>query len=302
MFTLRLSAAVVAASLLSSIAMADDKPKAYATPEEAQQDPDFAVQGEYTGEKVGVQVVAQGDGKFRVVQYPGGLPGAGWEGKEKEVQELDTQAVLNLIAELPLTRVERHSPTLGQAPPEGAVVLFDGTTETLQQHWKPGAKITDDGLQQQGATSIDEHQDFTVHLEFRLPYMPSARGQGRGNSGYYLQGRYEIQMLDSFGLEGENNECGGIYSVSKPDVNMCMPPLAWQTYDVEFTAARFENGQKVKDPHAKVWHNGVVIHDRDIPKLTPAGPLNKEEDMPGPVYLQDHGNPVRYRNIWVVAR
>lgn len=292
-------AVVFAASLISA---AETDNMTYATPEEAAVDPDFAVQGEYAADGIGTQVVALGDGQFSVVMYKGGLPGAGWDGSERSVTEFDTAGVKAVVAEHKLEKVDRKSETLGEEPPDGAVVLFDGTEESLNEHWKDGAKIDEDGLLVQGPTSKDMFQDFKVHLEFRLPYMPSARGQARGNSGYYVQGRYEIQMLDSFGLEGLDNECGGIYSVSKPDVNMCYPPLSWQTYDVEFTAAKFDgDGNKTAPAHAKVWHNGVVIHDVDL-KPTPGGPLSGESAEPGPVYLQDHGNPVRYRNIWVVAR
>ena len=273
--------------------------QSYATPEEAAADPDFAVQGEYTADKQGVQVIALGDGKFRAVKYEGGLPGAGWDGKTKSASEGDTAATKELLAGM--TKVERKSPTLGEKPPAEAVVLFDGTAAALEKHWKPGTKMTDDGLLMQGASGTDVFPDFKAHLEFRLPFMPKARGQGRANSGYYIHGRYECQMLDSFGLEGENNECGGIYTVAKPDVNMCLPPLAWQTYDVEYSGPQFDaRGKKTKDAHIKVLHNGVVIHDRDLPKGTPGGPHGTEGPSAGPVFLQDHGNPVRYRNIWVV--
>ena len=130
--------------------------------------------------------------------------------------------------------------------------------------------------------------------------MPNERGQGRANSGFYSQGRYEVQILDSFGLTGENNECGGIYSIKKPDVNMCFPPLTWQTYDVDFTAAKYDaSGKKTADARITVKQNGVVIHDNvALPKATPAAPV-AEGPEPGPIYLQDHGNPIRFRNIWV---
>jgi hypothetical protein len=116
-----------------------------------------------------------------------------------------------------------------------------------------------------------------------------------------MQGRYEVQMLDSFGLEGKHDECGGLYSVKNPDVNMCLPPLAWQTYDVDFTAAEFDAaGKKTKDAEMTVRHNGVEIHKNvRLPKGTTAAPVGEGKD-PGPLYLQDHGNPVRYRNIWIV--
>lgn len=287
-----------------SVCTADDHGDTYATPEDAQQDPQFAVQGEYVsvfGED-GIQVVAQGDGNYLVVTYRGGLPGYGWDPKTEETRaEADAAAVQALTEGF--TRIHRSSQTLGAEPPEGAVVLYDGSPESLAAHWKEGAQVTEDGLLMPGVTSTDVFQDYFIHLEFRLPYMPAARGQGRGNSGYYLQGRYEIQMLDSFGLEGKDNECGGIYSVSEPDVNMCLPPLVWQTYDVDFTAARFDgDGNKSENAHARVWHNGVPIHDCELPQITPSGTLDSESTEAGPVYLQNHGNPVRYRNIWVLPR
>jgi hypothetical protein len=140
------------------------------------------------------------------------------------------------------------------------------------------------------------------HIEFLLPYMPEARGQGRGNSGCYFQGRYEVQMLDSFGLEGADNECGGLYKISKPALNMCYPPLSWQTYDFDFNAAQYDGDKKVKDATLTILHNGVEIQkDVKLPSDTTAAP-NKEGPGPGPIFLQNHGNPVRYRNIWVVEK
>ncbi len=107
--------------------------------------------------------------------------------------------------------------------------------------------MTDDGLLIAGATSKQKFGDCQLHVEFLLPFMPASRGQARGNSGCYLQGRYEVQMLDSFGLAGEDNECGGIYGIRAPDTNMCFPPLSWQTYDIDYTAAKYEDGKKVKN-------------------------------------------------------
>jgi hypothetical protein len=147
----------------------------------------------------------------------------------------------------------------------------------------------------------DRFKDFKLHIEFRTPFMPAARGQGRGNSGVYLQGRYEIQVLDSYGLEGVDNECGGIYKVGAPMVNMCLPPLQWQTYDIAFQAPRFDaSGNKTQDAVVTVVHNGVTIHDRrKLPGPT-GGAMDDRISEPGGIYLQDHGNPVRFRNIWLV--
>ena len=274
----------------------------YDTPEAAKADADFLLQGEYATKDVGLQVVALGDGKFMAVKYPGGLPGAGYTGTGKTViEEEDADTTKALIKGLKVERVERTSPTIGAQPPEGAVVLFDGTPASIDKHWKPGAKLVD-GLLQQGCTSIDTFQDCTVHIEFRTPFMPQARGQGRGNSGIYYQGRFETQMLDSFGLEGKNNETGGIYTIRDPDLNMCLPPLTWQTYDSEFTAARYVDGKKTANARLTVRLNGVLVQpDTELPNTTTAAPLGESAE-PGPMYLQDHGTPVRYRNIWVVPR
>jgi hypothetical protein len=312
---------------LCAAAVAAEKKRAYTDPAEA--GPDFAVQGEYVGKiqgdqgplAIGAQIIALGDGKFRGVGYRGGLPGAGWDGSEKMIVEGQTKDGKTVFAEPDapgegiladgvitikdkgkvlgkLEKVHRKSPTLGAKPPEGAVVLFDGTSA---ESFK-GGRMTDDGLLMEGATSKQEFQSFTMHLEFRTPFMPHARGQGRGNSGFYAQGRYEVQILDSFGLEGKHNECGGIYSVGDPDVNMCLPPLAWQTYDVDFTAAEYQDGKKVKNARMTVRHNGVLVHENvEVPHATTAAPV-KEGPEPGPIFLQNHGNPVRFRNIWVVPK
>jgi hypothetical protein len=305
-----------------------EPPKAWMEPAGVD-DEDFTIQGEYTGEhegkRLGVQIWAQGGGKFEAVSYHGGLPGDGWDGdrstttrvtgqrhadeKSARFEKDDIRAtvdgrtiqVMNLQGErvMELSRALRQSPTLGAKPPPGAVVLFDGTDAT---HF-PGAKVTPDGLLEQGATSSDKLGDGTWHVEFMLSYMPAARGQGRSNSGVYLQGRYEVQVLDSFALEGKNNECGGIYSIAAPKQNMCFPPLTWQTYDIDFTAAKYDAaGAKIAGARMTVRHNGVVIHENvEVPHTTAAAPV-KEENAPGPLYLQNHGNPVRYRNIWFVPK
>jgi hypothetical protein len=144
--------------------------------------------------------------------------------------------------------------------------------------------------------------DHFLHIEFRTPFMPASRGQARGNSGVYVQGRYEVQVLDSFGLEGKDNECGGIYRLAAPRVNMCFPPLAWQTYDIDFVAARYDAaGKKVANARITVKHNGVTIHDNlELPSATPGYKPEGPEKLG--LFLQNHGNPVVFRNIWVIER
>jgi hypothetical protein len=304
-------------------AFAAEKEPTYITTEQAAKDPDFALQGEYAGElkgeKRGVQVIALGNGKFHAVGYEGGLPGDGFAPGNQQWQadgQLDNGAVVFVgehgkgtlkdgvlvvsnkqdekIGEL--KKITRQSPTLGLKPPQGATILFDGKTNDF----KPGK--TDGELLVQGQTSKTRFQSVTLHVEFLLPFKPTARGQGRGNSGVYLQGRYECQVLDSFGLKGENNECGGIYTISAPSVNMCYPPLQWQTYDIDYTAATYENGKKTSNARITVKQNGTLIQDNvEIPHATTAAP-NKEGADAGPLYLQDHGNPVRYRNVWMVEK
>ena len=267
----------------------------------ARDDVGFGLQGEYARHGVGLQVIALGADRFRLVKYAGGLPALGWDGKGRTRVETDAGGVRKEIADR-MQRVQRSSPTLGAKSPKGAVVLFDGTRRSLA-NWKKGARISSDGFLMEGATSLYRYQNARIHVEFRLPYEPAARGQKRGNSGLYVQGRYETQMLDSFGLQGRHNECGGIYSVRAPDVNACLPPLRWQTYDIDFTAAEFDaDGKKAKNARMTVRLNGIVVHENvEVPKRTTASPL-KEGPEPGPLYLQNHRNPVRYRNVWVLPK
>lgn len=305
---------------------ADDEGETFTDPEKA--GPDYAVQGEYLGhaaddesQVLGAQVVALGDGKFDLVGYHGGLPGQGWSRGEETVtgsgetkDGVTTIAVQDTAVTIKdgrmtvttksgdkfaeLKKVERKSPTLGAKPPEGAKVLFDGSSA---EHFDNG-KIVQENLLLADCSSRLKLADHSLHLEFRTPFKPHARGQARGNSGMYIQSRYEVQVLDSFGLEGKNNECGGIYAIAEPLVNMCFPPLTWQTYDYDFTAAKYDdNGQKVANARVTIRHNGVVIHD-DL-ELTHGTPGRLEEGpQPQPLYLQGHGNPVVYRNIWVLER
>lgn len=316
---------LILAGLACSAAIADDGPT-FLTAEEA--GPDYQIQGEYTGDvradgetiKFGLQVIALGKGKFDGVAYHGGLPGDGWDGGEKiratgETKDGETRLVAEghgtaVIADgeatilddegqtvATLKKTERRSPTLGAEPPKGAIVLFDG--KSADQFVR--GEMTEGNLLAADCETKEKFGDHTLHIEFRTPFRPEARGQARGNSGVYIQGRYECQVLDSFGLEGENNECGGIYSISKPAVNACFPPLTWQTYDMDYTAPKYEGDKKVKNARVTIKHNGITIHDDlELPHGTPG----KNPEGPGPdvIYLQGHGNPVVYRNIWVVKK
>lgn len=290
---------LMATVLIGPIAFA----QVFSTPEQAATDPDFLVQGEYAGIAKAMQVVARGDGDFEIVVYEGGLPGAGWDKQPPRRVDGDADVVAQLAESMELERIERKSPTLGASPPPGAIVLFDGSEESLSDNWEQGAQRTDDGLLIQGVTTRESFGDYRLHLEFQTPFMPNATGQGRGNSGVYHQGRYETQVLDSFGLDGKNNETGGIYTISDPSMNLCLPPLAWQTYDVDFTAAKFDSGgQKVSPARLTVRLNGVVVQSNvAVPRPTTAA-IRPETPEPGPLHLQDHGNPVRFRNIWLVPR
>ncbi|TVS19652.1 MAG: DUF1080 domain-containing protein [Planctomycetaceae bacterium] len=202
-----------------------------------------------------------------------------------------------------LTKVHRQSPTLGKEPPESAVVLFDGSDKDA---WRGGRLDEQTGLLNTDGNDIrsrERFQNYSVHLEFMLPYRPYARGQGRGNSGFYQVDHYEVQILDSFGLEGLHNECGGIYAQQDCLINACLPPLVWQTFDIDFTnAQRDQDGNKTKNAVITVRLNGIVIHDQLEIQGPTGGHRSEPEGTPGPLKLQGHGNPLQFRNIWLVPQ
>lgn len=324
---LSISAAACFALLACSTAMAGE-----VTTDTAAADP--AIYGDWQGkDKNGSPVVAQ------VIPYGGGKYGANLlttlderqkpfavlEGKQEgdkvkfagaglqgtmEKQKLTLENSALSTSPAVLEKTVRLSPTLGAKPPEGAVVLFDGKNldQWQKSDGKPAAwKLVDGAMEVTPKSGNIEtkktFKDAKYHIEFRTPLMATERGQKRGNSGVYLQGCYEVQVLDSYGLEGKDNECGGIYKVGAPRVNMCAPPLQWQTYDITFHAVRFDDkGQKTAPAQISVDHNGVSIHkDLAIPGPTGGAKQKDEPKNGGVLLLQEHaGDPVQYRNIWAV--
>lgn len=150
-------------------------------------------------------------------------------------------------------------------------------------------------------------QDFRLHVEFNVPQLPplpeGADRGNRGNSGVYLQRRYEIQILDSYGVKPKSWDCGALYRVRAPDRNASKPPGEWQSYDVLFRAPRWkgkgDDAHKIENARITVLHNGVLIHnDVELKNKTGAGQIEGPE--PGPILLQDHGNEVQFRDVWVV--
>jgi hypothetical protein len=234
-----------------------------------------------------------------VFEWTGGIADDKFSGKYKGQKD---------VGEFVLKKVHKASATLGARPPAGAVVLFDGKNLDAWQtaDGKPAPwKLTEDGACEVTHGQIYTKAEFgdiaTLHIEFRTPFMPEARGQGRGNSGIFIdrtlesqERDWEIQVLDSFGLEPKNNECGAVYGIQAPSSNACLPPEEWQTYDITFTAPRYnESRERTAQARITVIQNGTKIIDNI--ELDGTG---KER---GHIVLQDHGNPVRYRNVWLIA-
>ena len=206
----------------------------------------------------------------------------------------------------------------------GIVLLFDGTPESLTANWRQNGKAPQWSVENGAMTSVksdittrDSYTDFQLHVEFRVPYMPDKKGQARGNSGVKLQNRYEIQILDSYGIrEPGSGDCGAVYHQYAPLVNACKPPLQWQTYDIAYRAPRFDAQAHVMTEPARVTvlQNGLFVQNSQVingpttivkPKrnadgtLAPPPPV-EDPSTPGPIRLQFHGNTVAFRNIWIL--
>ena len=287
-------------------------------------------QGEYAGtltdvsgrpQWTGLQVVAQGKGDYLGVELSGGLPGNRWNMRDRQEAVGRAEGTPTLVLASPVHKYEvdgwqvrvtdlrgksvgtlqryvRTSQTQGTPPPGTAIVLFaGGPTSELKN-----ARITPEGLLQVGCETTRSYRDFCLHVEFKTPLMPEARGQARGNSGVYLQGRYEVQILDSFGLVSQNNDCGSLYKQRPPLLNMSFPPETWQTYEIDFRAARFDDqGQKTGPARLTVWHNGIKIH-KNVELTGKTGAGAAEGPDPRPIKFQDHGDQVLYRNLWIVEK
>ena len=214
---------------------------------------------------------------------------------------------LSLSPALVFAQDKPNDSTIGAKPPADAVVLFNG--KSLENWTKLDGKTPATWPVENGVFTIGKGQgsirtaksfgSFKLHLEFNVPLMPEAKGQARGNSGVYLDGDYELQLLDSFGLKSQNNDCAAIYQQIAPRVNACKPPLEWQTYDVTFHKAETQGDKVVKKARLTVIHNGVNVIDNAEIGLTPGG-VGGKEGAGGPLMLQDHGNTVKFRNIWLV--
>ena len=284
--------------------------------------PEIEVQGIYEGAlqdaKVEARVVAQGKDAYKVyvrqTAADGKLVKAELEGKA----DGDAVAFKNKGGEVEWTliwapglikgtaggvafeakRVQRKPPSMGRAAPAGAIVLLDGKTfdelnrGKSEEDWKPA----DDGSIQvpKGGMSSKKQVDgsYDMHVEFLCPFQPTQRGQGRGNSGCYQPNGDEVQVLDSFGMDTyKGGGCGGLYNYKDPDAFdvfslASLPPMEWQTYDIEYRVTK-----PAGKPRITVLHNGIKIHDQA--EL-------KNDARKGGFQFQDHGNPVRYRNIWVL--
>jgi hypothetical protein len=192
--------------------------------------------------------------------------------------------------------------------PSDAIVLFDGTNLDQWQHadgkpaqWTPEGKAGSFMTCKPGSGAIFTKQKFgsaQIHVEFATPDKIEGKGQERGNSGVYIQNRYEVQILDSYDNETYfNGQCGAVYLKHAPLANACRKPGEWQTYDIVFHAAKEENGKVVSPARVTVIHNGVLIQDNvEIDGPTGGGQPGTGD---GPIHLQDHGNHVRYRNVWI---
>lgn len=217
----------------------------------------------------------------------------------------------NLLADEYLTGIKWEKPAIvtpGESdsqPPSDAIVLFNGQDLA---NWHNGENWSvKDGVIYAGKGPIrtkEEFGDCQLHIEWSSPTEVKGNGQSRGNSGVFLMGTYEVQVLDSYDNETYfDGQAGAIYKQTPPMVNAMRKPGEWNSYDIIWTCPKFNEDGSVKMPaHITVLHNGVVIQNHfallgDTPFNRP--PRYKDLGSKGPIQIQDHGNPVRFRNIWI---
>jgi hypothetical protein len=249
-------------------------------------------------------VVLTGSAEGDTLALTGQAAQTEWKGKVDGGKTLTAESP---AGKFDLKFTMRRSPTEGLKPPSDAIVLIpykEGTAPSFDE-WTGGAwKPMDDGsVMVNGGDTHTKRKlgDFQMHVEFRIPYEPSGRGQDRGNTGFYIHDIYELQVLDSYGLGTANNDCGAIYTQVPPKENACFPPKSWQTYDITFHAARLDDtGKKIKNATITVIQNGVKVQD-DTSISGPTGAARGRPEVATAVLrLQDHSHPVRFRNMWFV--
>jgi hypothetical protein len=201
----------------------------------------------------------------------------------------------------------RPQPSIVAVPqggaPSDAIVLFDGSN---MDEWDKSWKIVDDYMEVNGKGSITTKRSFgdcQLHLEFATPVEVKGAGQGRGNSGIHFMGAFEIQILDSFENQTyPDGQCGSLYGQCPPLVNVSREPGEWQSYDIVFKAPQYDGEELKRAASATVFQNGVCVHaEREFIGLTRHRDVAQYTGTKttGPIGLQDHGNPMRFRNIWV---
>lgn len=293
---------------------------------------DIEVQGEYMikqkdGKRppTGLQVVAQGNGRFNIYAYQNGFPGEAWRpGDARNTETLTrhpngyytmttpngtdnvsfTNGVLRSRDGTLLEKTARKIATLNRKAPPGALVLFDGSTTKM--FTGALAVDADENAFYDGATTKElEDKPYSLHLEFRLPFLETPQGKAerpRARSGVFLHDCYEIRLNDSFGdIELDDDACGSIVGQEPARTLACMPPMQWQTLDVEFTPPKFENGRKIAEAVVSAKLNGLSIHDNFLLFGSSDGRLS-EGPGPRPIHFMSYGDRVLYRNVWLTYK
>ena len=257
------------------------------------------------------------------------------------ISEFALLLILGMVTIPSAVALAQDAPPTDNTPPapvplnSGLIKLFDGTSETMKRYWmqkgKPAAWNIENSAMVATGSDIEtkeKYSDFQLHVEFRVPFLPDKKGQERGNSGVYLQGRYEIQILDSYGIrEPGTGDCGAVYSRSAPLVNACKMPLQWQTFDISFHSPTYDptTSAMLTPARVTVFQNGQIVQNaQDIPGLThqtkpkkpattgavqatdatkkpdPQPTPTEDFSTPGPIRLQYHGSAVAFRNVWIL--